>query len=372
MPKRGENIYKRKDGRWEGRYIKGYNLAGKACYGSCYGKTYSEAKEKLGKIKAGVLAGKTLPPKKAQLIFMHYCDDWLNSRKSRIKLSTYNRYETAINNHIKPYLGNYQPMVLSTQLTDKFCQHLLYEKKLAPQTVKCVLVILKSILKYTERQFPKEFPIIDIYYPKDTKKQIRVLTREEQDRFVAYLLKDMDDCKFGILLALMTGVRLGEICALRWDDISISDKSIRVKATMQRLTNNNDTTKRKTRIYISNPKTDTSIRTIPLSNRALALCQQMGVHPSGTYVLTGTNQWIEPRTLQYRIKKYTKECGLENVHFHTTRHTFATRCVEAGFEIKSLSEILGHSSVSITLDRYVHSSMELKRTNMEKLSNYGL
>lgn len=81
---------------------------------------------------------------------------------------------------------------------------------------------------------------------------------------------------------------------------------------------------------------------------------------------------MEPRTLQYRLAKYTKECGLEGVHFHTLRHTFATRCVEVGFEIKSLSEILGHATTTITLDRYVHSSIELKRNNMSKLAAIGL
>ena len=81
---------------------------------------------------------------------------------------------------------------------------------------------------------------------------------------------------------------------------------------------------------------------------------------------------MEPRTLQYRLKKHTKECGLDGVHFHTLRHTFATRAVEVGFEIKSLSEILGHASVTITLDRYVHSSLELKRDNMKKLKAAGM
>lgn len=128
----------------------------------------------------------------------------------------------------------------------------------------------------------------------------------------------------------------------------------------------------KTKIVIGSPKSDTSIRTIPISDYAAELCREMNPKSPAAFILTGTSDYMEPRTLQYRMERYTETCGLEGVHFHTLRHTFATRCVEVGFEIKSLSEILGHSNTTITLDRYVHSSMDLKRDNMNKLSAVGL
>ena len=127
----------------------------------------------------------------------------------------------------------------------------------------------------------------------------------------------------------------------------------------------------RTRLVTGTPKSDTSVRTIPLTDYAAELCGRMRPKSSTAYVLTGTEICMEPRTLQYRMEKYTRECGLEGVHFHTLRHTFATRAVEVGFEIKSLSEVLGHSSTTITLDRYVHSSMKLKRDNMNKLAALG-
>ena len=114
------------------------------------------------------------------------------------------------------------------------------------------------------------------------------------------------------------------------------------------------------------------MRIIPLNDYAAELCARWYVPSPSAYVLTGeSNKFIEPRALQYRLGKYAKACNLEGVHFHALRHTFATRCVEVGFEIKSLSEILGHSSSRITLDRYVHSSIELKRDNMKKLAIIG-
>lgn len=197
---------------------------------------------------------------------------------------------------------------------------------------------------------------------------MRVLSREEQARFVSYLLEDMDTCKFGVLLALFTGVRIGELCALQWGKISLKEQTIRIDATLQRLRDTSAVGSARTRIVISTPKSDTSVRTIPVTDYKAELCGKMDPHSSAAYVLTGTDSFMEPRALQYRMEKYTRECGLEGVHFHTLRHTFATRAVEVGFEINSLSEVLGHAATTITLDRYVHSSLILKRDNMNKLN----
>ena len=203
--------------------------------------------------------------------------------------------------------------------------------------------------------------------------EMRVLSREEQTRFVSCLLDDMDTCKFGVLLTLFTGVRIGELCALQWGNISLKEQTIRIDATLQRLrdTSTADNPGSRTRIVIGTPKSDTSIRTIPITDYTAELCGKMNPHSSAAYVLTGTENYMEPRALQYRMEKYTRECGLEGVHFHTLRHTFATRAVEVGFEIKSLSEVLGHATTTITLDRYVHSSLILKRDNMKKLNAVG-
>ena len=201
---------------------------------------------------------------------------------------------------------------------------------------------------------------------------MRVLTVDEQKRLIHYLLTDMDECRFGILMALLTGIRIGELCALRWEDVSLEERTLRVASTMQRLKNDEQDSTAKTKILIDTPKSGSSLRTIPISEYAVSLCSQIGPGRPDTFLLTGTRQYMEPRVVQYRLAKYTAECGLDGVHFHTLRHTFATRCVEVGFEIKSLSEILGHASTNITLNRYVHSSMQLKRDNMDKLAASGL
>ncbi|MFR6375560.1 MAG: tyrosine-type recombinase/integrase [Oscillospiraceae bacterium] len=364
---KGENIFKRKDGRWEARYIKGCELSGKIKYGFCYGRTYREAKEKVTVCKAALLDGRPVPGTGSRHRFAFYCDEWLRARKPKVKEATYIKYDTAMRKHIKPKLGGCFPLGMTTGLIDEFMEELLFEDELAPKTVHDVLVVLHGILKYTATFFTGGFPAIEINYPKPGKEEMRVLSREEQTRFVSYLLDDMDTCKFGVLLTLFTGVRIGELCALQWGNISLKEQTIRIDATLQRLrdTSTADNPGSRTRIVIGTPKSDTSIRTIPITDYTAELCEKMNPHSSAAYVLTGTENFMEPRTLQYRMEKYTRECGLEGVYFHTLRHTFATRAVEVGFEIKSLSEVLGHATTTITLDRYVHASLVLKRDNMK-------
>lgn len=369
--RKGENIFKRKDGRWEARYIKGHEISGKVRYGFCYGRTYREAKDKVGKCKAAVLNGTMKDHAPVRNRFGYFCEEWLRNGKNRWKESTYIKYETMLQCHIRPKLGGCYPSGITSETITAFSEELRQEG-LSPKTIRDILVVLRSILKYTARYFPGDFPSVDIVYPQNPRKEMRVLTLEEQKRLVSCLLKDMDPCRFGILLAVFTGMRIGELCALRWENINLKDKTIRINATMQRLKNQDPDNPAKTKITITLPKSEMSVRTIPMTDEIAGLCRKMWCQDGKAFILTGNPQYMEPRTLQNRLKKITRECGLENVHFHTLRHTFATRCVEVGFEIKSLSEILGHANTAITLERYVHSSLEMKRSNMNKLKAIGL
>lgn len=372
MSKKGENIYKRKDNRWEARYIKGYKPDGNPRFGYCYAKTYREARDKLNTAKAALLKGTASAPNTRKR-FGVYCEEWLTLCRSRVKESTYMKYDAIIHNHILPGLGGCHLSALSSVLVEQFSHSLLYDMELSAKTVRCILTVVHSVFGYIRRQDALLLPQnIEIVYPKESKKEMRVLSREEQQVFTAYLLADMDDCKFGVLLALLTGLRLGEVCALRWDDISLPDCTLTVSSTMLRLKDYGANARQKTKIVMTDPKSNTSARVIPLTQYAEKLCALRKKKDPAAFVLTGEkDHYMEPRTLQYRLERYTAECGLADVHFHVLRHTFATRCVEVGFEIKSLSEILGHTSPKFTLERYVHSSMELKRDNMEKLAAIG-
>ena len=374
MSRTGANIYKRKDGRWEGRYKKGISMDGRTMYGSCYGKTYRETKEKLESRKLLLYFGAKQNENafgKAKL-FSAFCDEWILINRNKVKESTIAKYISAVNNHIKPFFGGCDVNAVTTELTAEFVNTLIYEKRLSAKTVKDIAVILKSILNYTARLQNKP-NLIEVAVPKYTAKDIRVLSKDEQRRFIDYLATDMDQYKFGVLFALLTGLRIGEVCALRVGDISLTERIVTVRETMQRV-KNTGAGGSKTKIIFTSPKSDSSARVVPLTNTAYELCKEhVGKLAPNSFLLTGSElKFTEPRVLQYKIKKYSKECGIEDLHFHVLRHTFATRCVEVGFEIKTLSEVLGHATPRITLERYVHSSIEFKRQNMAKLEAIGL
>ena len=217
-------------------------------------------------------------------------------------------------------------------------------------------------------------------YPKNQKKDARVLNRKEESALLRNLGEEMDLSKFGIYLALRTGMRIGEVCALRWCDISLEREVITVCHTVQRLpleaepmeTEGSEDTGRvhgRTALSMGTPKSDSSVRLIPLMPDIAALCERFRTESQEAFVLTGTEKCMEPRKLQRRLKKCLEECSIEEAHFHTLRHTFATRCVEVGFDVKTLSEILGHSNISITMNQYVHPNLDLKRENMKRLKS---
>ncbi len=374
MSRKGENIYKRKDNRWEARYVKGYSEDGAIKYGYIYAGSYHEAKDRLQKAKTDIALGVKLSGKTRRR-FNAFALEWMQINKHKITESTYVKYLTVINNHILPYFGGMRPEMITTAVVSEFACLLTDERGLSSKTVRDILTILSSVLKYAKKEIGVIMPDVEIIYPKSQKKEMRVLSLVEQERLISVLTQDMDEYKFGILLALITGLRIGELCALRWEHVDFEGGFINVKYTMQRLKNTEFSTlynNKSTKIIISDPKSEGSARKIPLTENAKMLCKKFYRGGNAAFVLTGEiDRFHEPRKIQYHFSRIVEDAGLSGVHFHSLRHTFATRCVEVGFEIKSLSEILGHSSPKITLERYVHSSMELKRDNMSRLSIVG-
>ena len=242
-------------------------------------------------------------------------------------------------------------------------------RQLSHKTVSDILSRMKSIRRfallrgYEVRYVPN---IIEIPLRQG---QIRILTAIEESKLVRYLKTHFDFTALGILLSLFTGLRIGELCALKWSDFSFTDKEFHVRKTMQRLHNLDENTVNKTVIEIGEPKSPSSLRKIPIPEELMFYLRAAYVEDA--YVLSGSeNKFVEPRTMENRFKSILKKCGVEKINFHALRHTFATKCVELGFDVKSLSEILGHANVNITLNRYVHPSMKLKHANMNKLNRF--
>lgn len=370
---KGENIYKRKDGRWEARYKKGYDQNRKIKYGYCYGHSYREAKEKLNRVKAEfILNPNIISSDFYKEDFYTYCLQWLKQNECRLKKSTFVKYHSILENHIRTKLGNYSLNKLNANIISEFTDELLHKKQLAPKTTRDILAFVHEVLISTQIDNKNQLFSITIAYPKIERKELRVLSIEEQQRLIKFLFLDTDIYKFSVLLALGTGLRIGEICGLQWKHISIKTNLLKVKHTVLRIKNLDTSSTQKTILYLGSPKTESSIRTIPFTDGMAELFKKFEVDDPNAFLMTGNKQLVDPRKLQRKLKKYVTELGLKDVHFHTLRHTFATRCVELGCDIKTLSEILGHSNISTTMGRYVHPSMELKRKNIEKLERSNI
>lgn len=353
MSKRGENIYKRKDGRWEGRYLKDRKK-----YGYVYGKTYKEVKEKLNYARLNTEKQKD----KTKLAVL--CDNWLTHKEQYIKESSFVKYKSILERHIKPYFNEIPVNKIDEHTIEAFAKNLTV-KGYSAQTVKITLSVLESVFLY----FKIDVPLKRII-PKKAQKEIHILSSKDRLKFEKYLLHGQDAYKIGILLSLYTGIRIGELCALKWEDIDLNAGTVKINSTLQRIQDFKGISGNKTRIVITEPKTPSAKRTIPLPVFLIKKLKAVNPKNGSAFLLTGTERFTEPRALTYVFKKYLKESGVPDINFHALRHTFTTRCIENDFEPKALSEILGHSSVNTTLGIYNHPSLEYKRESINRLTHF--
>lgn len=298
---------------------------------------------------------------------------WLDNVKLRIKESSYVKYRNLVSNHILPQLGSIRAGQMTTAVVEAFVQGKLSEKNfrgeaLSGKTVKDILTLLKEICRYAsywDVNVPCHFELIRL---KSCDSQVRILDRQEQKKLDQFLMNDQSFTKTGVLLSLYMGLRLGEICALKKENIINKGELLQVRFTMQRIQDIETNGERKTKIIVTEPKSSCSRRDIPIPLFLQKRLKKLEECAEDAYVLTGTaDKFIEPRTMENIFKRYLQECSINEINYHALRHTFATRCIEQGFDVKSLSEILGHANVNITLNRYVHSSIEQKRKYMERL-----
>lgn len=362
MARHGDNIYKRKDGRWEGRYKNGFKPDGKTKYSSIYGKSYSEVRsaliQKRLQLQTDVHACK--------LKFSEIIKLWFENIRNTVKESTYANYLMKVEKHILIQLGGITYDKLTVKILNNFVSERL-ASGLSAKYVSDIIVLIKSVTKFANRQLGYADKAKSITLPKCGKcSEMKLLNNMEQNILTKALMDNITPNNAGILLAATTGIRIGELCALKWSDIDLEKSIITVRKTMQRIKCQNDNNS--TKIVISSPKSSTSFREIPIPEFLKSTLENMR-SDNESFLLTGSNRFIEPRTMQYRFKSILKQLDLPLVSFHSLRHVFATKCVVLGIDVKTLSEILGHSSVKITLDRYVHSSMERKQNCMKIFSD---
>lgn len=361
MAKKGLNIYKRKDGRWEGRMLL-ENAEGKKKYRSIYAHSYSETRKKL--LELSVSCQK--PTGKPLLTVQQVMEQWLNDRHYIWKESTYSCYRQLVNRYFAGSIG----MISAREFTNiKFHAFLRGIKCVdgSPASLSYLHNIGAAVIQafyHANREYHYELPVLKNIKVPGGGRNLVLPADTEMQRLRSYLYRHKEDSTcIGILVAYYTGIRLGELCALKWGDIDFTRGNLTVSSNMQRV-RNFTSSEAKTDIRIQPPKTATSFRTIPLPDELILLLQQ-SKRKEADYIIQGRNrEWAEARTVQYRFQSILKECEIEHFKFHMLRHHFATACIQCGFDVKSLSEILGHATVQTTLNLYVHSSMNQKRKLM--------
>lgn len=353
------NIYfRKKDRRYEGRIYKGREKNGRRRFKYVFGRTRDEVCRKIDEISSVhsvELCNKT---------FYQIFDEWYKSIKHSIKESTAANYFMKAQKHIIPFFMEKNiDAVTSSDIYDFIEQ----KKKigLSSRYISDMVILMKSIFKYAVKIYHIFNPMDEVSLSHKKATEIKLLDNDEQCKLQQYIAENPNNTTLGIALCMSTGIRIGELCALTWSDIDTKKRILTVRKTIQRIQTPNE--ERKTKVIITEPKSESSKRCIPIPECMVSFLEKFKSR-CNNYLISGNEKPVEPRTMQYRFSKILKNVKVSSVHFHSLRHIFASNCVKLGFDIKTLSEILGHSSVEITLNRYVHSSFEQKIEYMKRIS----
>lgn len=384
MAKKGLNIYRRKDGRWEGRVRIRRADDGKAGYRSVYGRSYKEAREKVLALLQELArereeqekkknewqeeagrdsAVKEADVKRSSLTVGEILDQWLEEKKGVWKESTYACYFQIVERHIRKNIGGRKGETFDSASCNVFLEGLRRKRdggKLSDSYARGIGTVLRQAFRHMSLEHGRALPVLRAGKV-GRGKPVEVPSDRTMEKLMGYLSEHAEDgtC-LGVLLACCTGIRIGELCALKWGDMDLEAGVLRVRRNMQRIKKCGEGSCG-TLVQVQTPKTATSVRNIPIPAGVLELLKKHRGEEDAYLVAGKRKAWAEARTVQYRFGALLKACGIGRFKFHTLRHYFASRCVRKGFDVKSLSEILGHANVKVTLGLYVHSTMEQKR-----------
>lgn len=304
--------------------------------------------------------------KNKKILYKDWIYTWLLEKKDYIKESTYANYSNNIFNHIIPKLGNYYLNELNHKVIQDFLLELSKNGRkdnnggLAEKTIKDITIIVKGSIKKGINENKIKHIELTFNYPKDNKEnKLYVLTKREQNKITNYVLENINSRNIGLLISLYSGIRIGELCALRWEDVDFKKNCLTINKTIQRVYIK-DKDKNISKVIITTPKTKNANREIPINKDFLEILKKVKSDKKH-YVLTGNEKYIEPRTYRKYFNKVLDELKIKHFNFHSLRHTFATNCISLGVDYKTVSELLGHANVNITLNLYVHPRYSQKK-----------
>lgn len=363
--RKGENIYLRKDGRWEGRYAKGRKSNGKLKYGYVYGRSYTEVKQRLYPLK---IQYRTLQQVQGSSTdtFEEWTREWLNEVQEEVKPSTLSSYYYKLTKYIFPMIKNIALNELSLDTGKLLLKKL--QKKLARSTIQVVFRILNKCLNHAKKMGKiVSNPFSELKIPKSKGAKVRALTLSEQKKIMQVASNERKGYGIPALLALHSGMRIGEIAALKWSDIDFETNLIHVSHTYQRI--KTIEMKRKTQLIFADSKTEASVRVIPIGRTLKRLLINHRKQSKSEFVFSTNGRPCEPRLLTHHFHKICSKANISTIHFHQLRHTFATRCLEAKKDISSVSALLGHASTQMTLDTYVDAMLEQRYQVIDEMEN---
>lgn len=369
MSKKRERVYRRRGGS-EGGCCDRMARSGKGNCCSLRSKNQSEVKKK-SLFRERAKEETPLPLQESPLL-KEAVSLWQKANIHRYKGATALKYENLINNHILPVLGECPLSALNTGLLADFMNNKLRHGRvdhtggLSPSYVRSIMLVILEIMDFAAEENMCAALKTKIRKPAAETHKPEILDVHMQTHLEKQLLLCPDETGVGILLSLNTGLRIGEICALRWTDIDLKNAVLHIRSTVARVKNTEG--ENATKLIIDKPKTSSSVRDIPIPERLMSVLLPLYAKRRSEYVISDREGFVSPRTYEYRFHRVLKENHIKPVNYHALRHTFATRCIEHGVDVKTLSEILGHANVAITLNTYVHSSMERKREQLEKLA----
>lgn len=290
---------------------------------------------------------------------------WKTDKKQYVKKSSYSAYLLLIENHLLPAFGNLYS--LEEEAVQAFVLKKL-EQGLSQKTIKDMLIVLKMVLKFGAKYNWLEYRQFDIQFPTVRKKHdLEVLSRSNQKKIMNYVQAHFTFRNLGVYICLSSGIRIGELCALTWEDVDTDTGIISIKQTIQRIYTIEEGL-RKTELILDTPKTKNSIREIPMSRDLLKILKPIKkVVNNSFFILTNDVKPTEPRTYRSYYKNFMNDLGMPELKFHGLRHSFATRCIESKCDYKTVSVLLGHSNISTTLNLYVHPNMEQKKKAIEQM-----
>ena len=362
-------IYKRRDGKYEARLKTGRTAQGKTLFRYTYGRTPEECEAKLAELRAAVKAG---PQDPMYMAYEDVCAEWMSFIRTYAKESTAAVYAYTLRRYLLPRFGRYNVAEISEGKVNRYIAELAKQKthfrqgRFSAVTVANIAVILKMTLAFAQRHLSLPSSLRRLRLPSARKDSSR-LPESDWQRLRRIIMADSSKTAAAISLAACMGMRIGEICALRRSDIDFNSGVLSVRRTVQRIYTAEPQCR--TKLLVGPPKSLKSRRLLPLPALMAAKLRRQCRGRYGDDFLFGTEKSrpLDPRTMQYRFKKYLAVHGIAYVNFHQLRHKFAGSCVENNFDLKALSEILGHSSISTTLNYYVHPTMAFKRSQMEMM-----